>query len=120
MNVCILTGTFAKYAAHIESKPALGVMEWTILGFSFLKRRYNWMRATKSFSGEICLCIGTEKVVTFSLSRRFAKCMSSPDTAIISKYLLKNDNCPARNEFIERATVEERIILSFITFNPCK
>ena len=39
VKVCILIGTPAILAASILSKPALGVMECTIVGFSLLNKR---------------------------------------------------------------------------------
>src|SRR5689334_23180066 len=56
--VCILIFTPAIFAASIAINPPLGVCEWTISGFSCLKKRYISHKERRSAKGVIFLVIG--------------------------------------------------------------
>lgn len=113
VNVCILMGTPANFAANIVNNPALGVIEWTIVGRSFFNSLYNLNKDTRSLKGRIFLCMLMAMVVIPSLSRTKSSSFPGLEIPTIVKCRDKNLNCPFSKIFNEIGTVDVRMILIF-------
>ena len=110
VKVCTRTGTRVNQAATMESRPAFGVMECTMSGFSFRNTRTKRMSEAKSRSGAIFRCIGTASVRTPSRRAMLSSSGSGDETTTIWYSSDNSRKSPRQKMSRESGTVAVRII----------
>ena len=94
VKVCTRTGTLVSHAAIMQSNPAFGVIECTIVGFSFRNTFISRHRDIISFFTEICLSIGTAiPLIPYSLVISFI-CSPGEDKSTTSYFLQRSGSIP--------------------------
>ena len=102
----------------MQSIPALGVMEWTMVGFSFRKTRTRDESARMSLITAICLSMGTAIVRTPSADATRTNSASGDERAITSYWADSSRSIPEQNAVSDEGTVVARISLMLFLIAP--
>ena len=113
VNVCTRTGTLVSQPAIIHNSPAFGVIECTIVGLSLRNALTILTNDFKSFHKDICLSIGTARVLTPSRQATNSKSSPGDDNATTSNLLSNSLKIPLQNELSDIGTVVALIIFIF-------
>ena len=111
VKVCTRSGTRAIQAASMHRRPALGVIECTMHGFSFIITFVNLKSDRRSLKGDMCRSMLTPMVRTCSLLPSSARSSSGDERAMTSyPSWLSSVRSPRQKMLSDMPIVAARII----------